>query len=125
RMSRPDDGGAELPDVRQQRIDLFRGADVVREGKAGKPRALRGKPRVGRQALARPERKPGFPHLEESYRGGRLKPGKAEALFVKSGSPLKIGDPEGDEADARFHEAPYAKGEIENGMRRKTAATHT
>src|SRR5581483_9334218 len=74
RMSRPDDGGAELPDVRQQRIDLFRGADVVREGKAGKPRALRGKPRVGRQALARPERKPGFPHLEESYRGGRLKP---------------------------------------------------
>src|SRR5581483_12469166 len=83
-VPRPDDGGAESGDVRQQRVDLFRGAYIVREGKAGKSRALRRKPRVGRQALARPERKPGFPHLEESYRGGRLKPGKAEALFVKS-----------------------------------------
>lgn len=42
----------ESADVRQQSVNLCRGADIVREGKTRKPRALRRKPCVGRQTLA-------------------------------------------------------------------------
>ena len=100
---RPDDGGAELPDMRQQGVDLFRGANIVREREAGKHRVLRREPLVGRQALALPERKPGFPHLEEGHGRGRLEPGKTQALFVETDGPFQVGDAERDEADARFH----------------------
>src|SRR3569832_1258623 len=90
-VPRPDDGDAELADMRKQRVDLFRGADIVREREAGIPRALRGKPRVGRQALARPKRKPGFSHLEEGYGRGGLKLLETERLIDEAGLQFKNG----------------------------------
>ena len=80
-------GAAAGGHLGEQRVHLGRRAHVVRKREAAKTAAFRRKAGIGRQALARPQRQPGFSELEEGDRRRRLQLRQTEAGAITSDGP--------------------------------------